>query len=52
MGTQPNMWDSNFPTTGHSPEIEFAVLRIFGEEMSEEWSAGFYRFDEGIIRKR
>jgi hypothetical protein len=39
-----------FPAAGQSPGVDFAVLRIFDGEMSEECRAGFYLFDEDVIR--
>jgi hypothetical protein len=39
-----------FPTMGQNMGVDFAVLRVFEGEMSQQWRAGFYRFDEEIIR--
>jgi hypothetical protein len=30
--------------------VEFAELRIFEGELSEQWRAGFYRFDDDIMK--
>lgn len=35
---------------GQDPGTDFAILRLFEGERSEEWRAGFYRFDDGIMR--
>jgi len=39
-----------FPIMGQDPGTDFAILRLFEGERSEEWRAGFYRFDDGIMR--
>jgi hypothetical protein len=39
-----------FPTTAQDRAADFAVLRIFDEELDEEWRAGFYRFDADNMR--
>ncbi len=39
-----------FPTTARDRAADFAVLRIFDEELDEEWRAGFYRFDADIMQ--
>lgn len=39
-----------FPTQGHDVGADFAVLRIFQGEMSQEWQAGFYLFDDGVMQ--
>jgi hypothetical protein len=38
-----------FPT-GQDTELDFAVLRIFEGEMSEEWQAGFYVFEGDLAQ--
>lgn len=38
-----------FPTSP-SPGVDFAVLRLFEGEMNEEWRAGFYLFEDNILR--
>jgi hypothetical protein len=39
-----------FPTTAQDRATDFAVLRIFDEELGGEWRAGFYRLDADIMR--
>jgi hypothetical protein len=39
-----------FPTTAQDRVADFAVLRIFDEELDEEWRAGFYCLDADIMR--
>ena len=38
-----------FPTS-LSPGVDFAVLRLFEGEMNAEWRAGFYLFEDNILR--
>ena len=33
-----------------SPGVDFAVLRVFEGEMNAEWCAGFYLFEDNILR--
>jgi hypothetical protein len=33
-----------------SPGVDFGVLRVFEGEMDEEWRAGFYLFEDNILR--
>jgi hypothetical protein len=33
-----------------SPGVDFAVLRVFEGEMNAEWRAGFYLFEDNILR--
>ena len=39
-----------FPMTALERAADFAVLRIFEEELDEKWRAGFYRFEGDIMR--
>jgi hypothetical protein len=39
-----------YPTTGQRSGVDFAVLRIFEGEMTEQWRAAFYLFDDDVIR--
>lgn len=39
-----------FPATSQEPGPDFALLRIFEEEMNEEWRAGFYRFEDDLTQ--
>jgi hypothetical protein len=39
-----------FPTTDQGRAADFAILRIFEEELDEDWRAGFYHFDADIMR--
>ncbi len=38
------------PTTDQDPRHDFAVLRIFEGEVSEQCRSGFYLFDENIMQ--
>jgi hypothetical protein len=35
---------------GYDTGLDFAVLRIFEGEMSGEWQAGFYVFDDDLAQ--
>jgi hypothetical protein len=39
-----------FPTKAQDQAADFAVLRVFNEELDKKWCAGFYRCDADIIR--
>jgi hypothetical protein len=39
-----------FPTEGHSSEVDFALLSVSEEGVSEEYGIGFYLFDHDIMR--
>jgi hypothetical protein len=39
-----------FPTKAQDRVADFAILRIFDEELDEEWRAGFYCLDADIMR--
>jgi hypothetical protein len=38
-----------FPTDP-KPGVDFAVLRVFDAEVNPEWRAGFYLFEDNIVR--
>ncbi len=39
-----------FPTAAQNQVVDFAVLRIFNEELGDKWQSGFYRFDADIAK--
>jgi hypothetical protein len=39
-----------FPTTAQDRATDFAVLRIFDNDLDEKWRAGFYLFEADIMR--
>lgn len=40
----------DFPTMVREPDGDFAILRLFEGEVTEQWRPGFYWFHEDILR--